>query len=186
GIVLATPAGQEAVRDGIMLWWQATTGLELEMTNYAALYSRDVNNYLAVKPNGDMKGKGAYAASGILENKHPSKDICLDAVKAYLRDGTPIEATVCACPDIRKFLVIRQVKGGGTWNGEYLGKAVRWYYSTNGAPILYSSNGNKVASSDGCRPLMELPDTMPDDVDLQHYIDAANDMLRDLGLTLPS
>jgi hypothetical protein len=185
GIVLATPAGMESVRDGIMAWWQATTSLELEMTSYAALYSRDVNNYLAVKPDGKMKGKGVYATSGVLENKHPSKDICLDAVKAYLGAGAPVAATVCACQDIRKFLVIRQVKGGGNWKDGYLGKAVRWYYSTDGAPILYVSNGNKVAGSDGCRPLMELPDLMPTDVDLQHYIDAANDMLRDLGLTIP-
>lgn len=182
GIVLATPAGLEATRDGLMLWWQSCTGLELEMSEYGALYSRDVNNYIAVKPDGKMKGKGAYALSGVLENKHPNKDVCLDAVRAYIGTGTPLSDTIRACQDIRRFIVVRNVKGGGQWRGEYLGKAVRWYYSTDGDPILYVSNGNKVATSDGCRPLMELPDTMPQDVNYAHYVDAAAEMLRDLGV----
>lgn len=182
GIVLATPAGLEATRDGLLLWWQSCTGLELDMNEYVALYSRDVNNYIAVKPDGDIKGKGAYALSGILKNKHPNKDVCLDAVCAYIGSGTPLADTIRACQDIRRFIVVRNVKGGGQWRGDYLGKAVRWYYSTDGDPILYVSNGNKVATSDGCRPLMELPDTMPPDVDYDHYVQVAAEMLADLGI----
>ena len=101
----------------------------------------------------------------------------------YLTDGVPVEDTVRQCQDIRQFVHIRQVKGGGTWQGEYLGKAVRWYYSTGDtAPILYATNGNKVARTDGCRPMMELVDTIPEDIDYAWYIAGARGMLADLGV----
>lgn len=40
--------------------WEELTGLKLEETNYSAMWIRDVNNYLAVKPDGELKLKGAY------------------------------------------------------------------------------------------------------------------------------
>ena len=65
---------------------------------------------------------------------------------------------------------------------EYLGKVVRWYYSTQ-APghIVYASNGNTVSLSYGARPCMTLPDEFPDDVDYAWYIGKAEAMLRDVG-----
>lgn len=66
--------------------------------------------------------------------------------------------------------------------GQFLGKAIRWYYSVNGKPI-HNSKGGKVASTDGSRPIMELPAEMPADVNYQHYIDEARSMLLDLGVS---
>ena len=49
---------------------------------------------------------------------------------AFLRDGVPIRETIDNCSDIRKFITIRQVNGGAIdQHGNYLGKAVRWYYA---------------------------------------------------------
>ena len=65
---------------------------------------------------------------------------------------------------------------------EYLGKVVRWYYSTQApGPIVYASNGNTVSLSYGSRPCMELPDAFPEDVDFQWYITKAENILRDVG-----
>jgi len=60
---------------------------------------------------------------------------------------------------------------------------VRWYYA-KGEPrhIEYKLNGNKVAKTDGARPLMELPDVLPADLDYQWYIDEAQSILGDIGL----
>lgn len=90
--------------------WQNATGFEMEETHYKAIYSRDVNNYLALKAEGGVKGKGAYASVSIAKN--PQNAICVDAVKAFLEYGTPIGQTIIACRDIRKFLTVRTVKGG--------------------------------------------------------------------------
>ncbi len=65
---------------------------------------------------------------------------------------------------------------------EYLGKVVRWYYSTQApGPIVYASNGNTVSLSYGSRPCMVLPETFPDDVDYAWYIAKAESMLKDVG-----
>lgn len=65
---------------------------------------------------------------------------------------------------------------------EYLGKVVRWYYSTQApGPIVYASNGNTVSLSYGARPCMTLPDELPDDIDYAWYVGKAEAMLKDIG-----
>ena len=65
---------------------------------------------------------------------------------------------------------------------EYLGKVVRWYYSTQApGPIVYASNGNTVSLSYGARPCMTLPDEFPDDIDYAWYMGKADAMLKDVG-----
>ena len=83
-----------------------------------------------------------------------------------------------------KFVSVRKVTGGAEWRGEPLGKAVRFYYSTEteqGDAITYSKNGNKVPKSDGARPLMNLPETMPPDVDVDRYVGIAMIAMKGLG-----
>src|SRR5690606_10190251 len=100
-------------------WWESVTGLTMECEDYISLHSRDVNNYIAVYPKGKVKRKGVYRPSGLVENKNPNMDICAEAVTNYLVDGTPIERTVRECRDIRQFVVVRKVKGGGYWRRQY-------------------------------------------------------------------
>ena len=158
--------------------WELQTGYELEETPYTAIYSANVNNYIAVKDKG-VKCKGWYAPSGL--SKNPTNVICVDAVIEHIVNNIPIEQTIKSCNDVTKFLTVRAVKGGGEWQGKYLGKVVRWYQSTNGAPITYKTNGNKVAKSDGAKPLMDLPNTLPTDIDYQVYINEAKNILEVIG-----
>jgi hypothetical protein len=65
-----------------------------------------------------------------------------------------------------------------------LGKAVRFYYSSevnNDECIRYAKNSNKVPKSNGARPLMDLHDIFPSDVNYQVYIDEANALLKEVG-----
>ena len=163
--------------------WEKRTGLTLEGTKYEALYAKDVNNYIAIKEDG-VKGKGVYAEAGIKKNK--VSPICIDAVKNYLTKGELISTTIKECRDLTRFLNIRKVGGGAQWRGQYLGKVVRWIYSTDG-DIMMSVKPNKagaiakVSMSDGSRPIMELGE-FPDDIDYNKYILMAYDMLEKLGL----
>lgn len=68
-------------------------------------------------------------------------------------------------------------------NGTYLGKQVRWYYSMEGNTIRYQTNGNKVPKSDGAKPMMNIPDAFPSDLDYAKYISLAVSHLKDLGVT---
>lgn len=188
GIILATPDDKLELRDRIISWWEERTGLETEATFYSAVFNRSVNDYVAYTTDGEVKRKGTtFAAPGLLENKHPDREICADAVIAWLSYGTPVDQTIKACTDIRKFVRVRQVQGGGVWTatGEYLGKVVRWYWGTGngGHYIAGAKSGNKVASSDGAMPLMTLPDQMPADIDYTYYIAETMDIIREIGMT---
>ena len=150
--------------------------------------------------------------------KAPSMTICADAVLGYLLHGIPVEETICGCTDIREFITIVAAAGGATWGPgapiyemvervdskgkktrtkaltgyegeEFLGKLVRFYWSTSGNPIIkvkgHEATGNRpiVPKTDGCRPIMMLPDDFaaPPDVDYQRYIDEAYSILGEVG-----
>lgn len=208
GIVIKCPRDRLDEMKSIIKRWEKETGFEMETAEYTSLYSRDVNNYIALKSGADPKRKGAYAKSGLEEKKNPTMDICAEAVATFLSNGTPVSKTIRECRDIRKFVTVRTVKGGAIWNvkeveferigkrgqllkpgvkfdaseAQYLGKAIRWYQSTcgNGA-IHYKDSLNRVPKSEGARPLMELPDQFPNDLDYSWYVRESRRILVDIG-----
>lgn len=248
GIVVSCDRDKEGLLNDIIAWWERDTNFKMEATDYIAIYSRDVNSYVAIKKDGKTKTKGAFAnpwadvknPAGRL-HKNPSCQICIEAVEAMLTKGVPIMTTLKSSKDVRKFVSVRTVKGGavklydpipipehstpeelirragfyeaegGTWRHpayeenlahfstedayksaqtmltvfarqEYLGKAVRWYYSNNcPGDMVYASSGNLVPKSAGARPLMELPNELPSDIDFAWYEAEAEGLLEDLG-----
>lgn len=196
GIVIKCPTARQAECDAIVKQWEADTAFETEDTQYLALFSRDVNNYIAVKKKFDKatkqwlyqpdgcKTKGAYAfpekPSDQL-HKNPTNAICVESVLALLTKGTPIMTTVRSCTDIRKFASVRTVKGGAVKDGTFLGKSIRWYYKAGeDGEIVYADSGNKVPRSEGATPMMDLPATFPQDVDYEWYEREAERMLHDI------
>ncbi|AXY83329.1 DNA polymerase B region [Acidovorax phage ACPWH] len=244
GIVIHCERAQEVSLQDVIEWWERTTGFVTEETRYRAIFSRDVNSYVALKEGGGVKGKGAFAPVSIAKN--PQNIICNEAVTALLDKGVPIEQTIRSCTDIRKFVTVRTVRGGGVqithsrydesltpgkkrdvlleagWFqtnegpltkarftymphepdydvetaycmhcGEdtirYLGKVVRFYIGHSSIGAIYykeknkSGRRNKVPRSDNAVPVMELPDEFPNDVNYEHYIREAHEILNDIG-----
>lgn len=192
GIVIKCPTARQAECDSIVKQWETDTGFETEDTQYLAVFSRDVNNYIAVKKKFDKqakqwlykvdgcKTKGAYAKTGL--QKNPTNQICVDAVLELLTEGTPIMTTVRSCVDVRKFVSVRTVKGGAVKDGQFLGKSIRWYYAAGEqGEIVYADSGNKVPRSEGAKPLMDLPALFPQDIDYEWYEREAERMLYDIG-----
>lgn len=185
GIVAKIPHGMEDLSDSIVEEWEFDTNYEMESADYVSLNSRDVNNYIAIK-DGSSKGKGAYADLDDHYYKlrsNPTNTVCVEAVKAYLTDGTKIEETVKSCEDIRKFTNLRTVNGGAVYEGELIGKAIRWYYSTESLDcIRYKTSGNKVPTTEGAVPMMTLSEELPSDLDYQWYINEARRILKQVGV----
>ena len=182
GIVVLCDKDQEQTVEEIVFDWELTTSYTLERTDYAAIASRDVNNYLAVKPDGSTKGKGVFAQASL--SKNPDTLIVYKSVADFISKGVGIEQTIKECKDVKQFVKVRQVKGGAIWRGAELGKATRFYYSSNipdDECLRYVLNGNKVPTSDGARPLMDLPDELPTDIDYQRYIESAEKLLKECG-----
>lgn len=112
GIVIKCPRSRVADSEAIVRAWEQRTGLDMEASEYAAIYSRDINNYIAVKTDGSVKRKGEYAPTSLIMKKSPDVEICSDAVAEYLSKGTPIMYTIFSCRDITKFVTIQRVTGG--------------------------------------------------------------------------
>lgn len=181
GVVIKCPIVLMDRLDDVIAGWEIITGFDTEETQYSALYSRDVNNYIAIKTDGKVKVKGVFATNSL--SKNPTNAICVEAVIAFLRDGTPVEDTIKSCVDVTKFVTVRSVKGGALDQlGGYLGKAIRWYYAKDlEGTITYKVNGYNVARTEGAMPLMEIPALLPTDIDYGWYITEANSILAGIG-----
>lgn len=181
GIVIRCHHVDTGAMASVIKRWEQRTGFVTEETRYRALYSRDVNNYIAVKADGGVKLKGAYALAGLAKN--PANLVAIDAAVQWLRTGVPIEDTIRTCQDVRRFVTVRTVAGGAIdQQGRYLGKAIRWYYARGvDGPLRYQKNGYTVPRTHGARPLMELPDQLPRDVDYRWYEREAISILTDVG-----
>ena len=183
GIVIFANKALEPALEQVVFDWQVDTSFELERSDYSALHSRDVNNYIAVKPNGSTKRKGAFGEEAL--SKNPQFQIVTDAIADHVAGKCDFKETIRNSQDVRKFVMVRSVTGGAVWRKQPIGKAVRFYYSTEvgtDEAIQYAKNGNKVPQSDGAKPLMDLPDTIPSDVDRERYIGMAMIAMKGLGL----
>jgi hypothetical protein len=200
--------------------WERETGFNLEAVEYQSIYNQSVNTYIAVKPDGSAKMKGAISnpwrnndKRGSLM-KNPQATIVSDAVVDFITKGIDIEETIRGCTDIRGFVTVVNVKGGGVWvpspqyatayaqdwertayqmavglgDARYLGKVVRYIWGKDGSPIYYKTpdprtgNFKKVPKSDGCLPMMDLPDEFPAHlIDYDRYLEEAREMLMDIG-----
>ncbi len=222
GITLCVKKKDEAKVRAITKKFDDETGLMMEYNTFKSCHIRDVNNFINITTDGEVKSKGVYGDIG--EEKNPQTPIVYDAVKEYLRTGKSIKKTIKACKDVAKFCSAKTVRGGAMFgvdiptlvpdrwdesfernkrvtksilkeqdslvadwvkdNGTYLGKVVRWYYSTKGSSIHYKTNGNKVGKTDGAYPMMDLKKKIPKDLDYDWYYNEAVEALADLGVEL--
>lgn len=112
------------------------TGFEYEETPYRVIAMKDVNNYLALtssteaavitsrgiergKSKGDvLKSKGLYASNRPEENplylmKNPTMEVCSRMATDYLKFDRLPEDSIDHYNDMRDFVAIRNVMGGG-------------------------------------------------------------------------
>jgi hypothetical protein len=184
GIVVKCLRSKEALFNAIVKGWEQHTGFGTEEVRYKGVYSRDVNNYFAVyeKPQKkkQFKLKGVYSETN--PKKNAVNEVCIDAATAFMANGTPITTTIRECHHLRKFTTMRRVKGGGVKDGQYLGKIIRWYYSTEAqGEIVSATSGNKVARSENGKPCMDLPDELPTDIDYAWYEAETYKILKEIG-----
>jgi hypothetical protein len=191
GIVCLVPKSLEAKYQECGQYWQTVTGFNLEETRYSSYYARDVNSYFAVKIDAkelkDIKVKGPYSEigsqSGTQLDTNPTTQICTDAVKQLLLDGTPVEKTIKNCQDFTRFITVRQAKAPGAHkNGEYAGKVLRWYYQKGEMGTINTvAANNKIPDSEGACLVLDLPNQIPFDLDYEWYERKATEILYEIA-----
>jgi hypothetical protein len=188
GAVFYCPRGKELDLHFLIKQWEEETGFSVEKTAYEALYSSSVNTYIALRADGGKpKCKGPIAdpwSEGDLRgqmSKNPQMTVCSRAVVRLLEHGVPVEETIRRCSDPRAFVTVIKSTNGAMWRGGPLGRVVRYYWSTDGDPILSGDGKRKLPKTDRSRPMMEMTDEIPPDLDYRRYIEEANKWLVDLG-----
>jgi len=93
--------------------WENKTGLTMEEEQVEEIYQKDVNNYIMLETNGDIKTKGGYVKNYSIKKgkeKHGdfvsnSMTIIDEAIVKNLLFKTPVEDTILNCKDAIRFQI---------------------------------------------------------------------------------
>jgi hypothetical protein len=161
--------------------WETKVNFKTEEVRYRSLHNQSVNSYIAIKEDGTLKCKGVFGSGDLSRN--PAIKICKEAIFSYLLDKRKVEDTIMNCTlDPSNFIMVRKCAKGGYWKGEYLGKVVRWYWSTKGEPIT-NPKGHRVSNTEDAYPIMNLKDTLID-INYEKYIKKTYELLETIGIKL--
>ena len=136
----------EEVCDRIIKEWEERTGMTMGTDIILELYQKDVNNYIALFDNGDIKTKGGYVKNySIKKGKEKlgnyisnSMTIIDEAIVKNLLYNIPVEDTIMKCNDAIRFQIT--TKKGPTY------KRVVW--EVDGKEIDTNNVNRVFASSD--------------------------------------
>jgi hypothetical protein len=161
--------------------WENKVNFKTEEVRYRSLHNQSVNSYIAIKEDGTLKCKGVFGSGDLSRN--PAIKICKEAIFSYLLDKRKVEDTIMNCTlDPSNFIMVRKCAKGGYWKGEYLGKVVRWYWSTKGEPIT-NPKGHRVSNTEDAYPIMNLKDTLID-INYEKYIKKTYELLETICIKL--
>jgi len=124
-------------------WWESITNLDLEEALYKSMHIRDVNSYIAVYENGNVKRIGAYAYVTAHDNpgtrelpwhKDWSARVIAMAAEAALIHGTPVREYIESHDDMFDFMLRTKVPRNSLleWGRTRVPNIIRYYISTDG------------------------------------------------------
>lgn len=132
-------------------WWENLTGLVLEDVDYAHMHVRDVNSYVAVDTEGNVKAKGAYwtpeeenwqesisTSQPPAWHKNLSNTVSTRAAVDYLVRGTDPGIYITSCKNPMEFTCAVKAKGQDKlyFNGEPVQSTTRYYVSRLGGQLI--------------------------------------------------
>lgn len=173
----------------ILTEWEQKTRLELEKTIYKKYIEKDVNNYSALKQNGEIKRKGMFAEPSA--GKGLNANIITNAVENYIYKNISVEDTINKCKDVKLFLYSHET--GKQFKTEFSRKEIqrinRYFISTaEQAHYLQKRDKNNKLTNIVANKKVVVANDLSDKeliklVDREHYIKEANKILDDLLAT---
>lgn len=173
-------------------WWMDVTQYELERTDYQKIIFSTVNDYLAIKTDGDVKKKGDFLTDFEL-HKNKSARVCAIALEQYFVHNVPIEQTIRNHNNIYDFCLRQKsskdfhYEGINKTTGEktIYNKLIRYYVSKKGEKLLKvknedcDTNAAEVSQVEAGDWVMivcnHLPKNHPmDNINYDYYIERAN------------
>jgi len=133
-------------------WWQNLTGYELERTDYSKIIFSTVNDYLAVKTDGEIKKKGDFLTDFEL-HKNKSGRVIPIALEQYFINDIPVSDTIRNHGNIYDFAMrqraTRDFHFEGLSNGKttIYNKLIRYYVSNTGEKLLKVKNADSASGA---------------------------------------
>ena len=179
-------------------WWMDVTQYELERTDYQKIIFSTVNDYLAIKTDGEIKKKGDFLTDFEL-HKNKSARIVPIALEKYYTEGTPISDTICNHTNIYDFCLRQKASKDfhyeGVSNGKrtVYNKLIRYYVSNKGEKLLKiknpecQSNAADVSQVEAGEWVMHVcnhltPDHPLDNINYAYYIERAEKIISKIQL----
>ena len=126
-------------------WWMELTKYELERTDYQKIIFSTVNDYIAIKTNGEIKKKGDFLTDFEL-HKNKSARIVPIALEHYYTNDVPVADTICNHTNIYDFCLRQKAskdfhyEGHSKENRTIYNKLIRYYVSGTGEKLLKVKN----------------------------------------------
>jgi hypothetical protein len=155
GVTIRIKKDHVELMTAINEWWCNLTGYELERTDYQKIIFSTVNDYLAIKTDGEVKKKGDFVTDFEL-HKNKSARIVPLALEQYFLNDIPVEHTIRNHTNIFDFCIRQKAskdfhyEGWNRARGEktVYNKLIRYYVSNTGEKLLKVKN----ADSDSTAP----------------------------------
>ena len=180
----------------INAWWMDVTGYELERTDYQKIVFSTVNDYLAIKTDGEVKKKGDFLTDFELHKNKSGRIIPL-ALEQYFLRGVPVDDTIRSHNNIFDFCIRQKAskdfhyEGVDRKNGQtrMYNKLIRYYISKTGEKLLKVKNKDSQSNAPDviqveagewlCTVCNTLEDNHPmDNINMAYYIEKAEKIVR--------
>jgi DNA polymerase elongation subunit (family B) len=176
----------------INTWWSELTQYELERTDYSKIIFSTVNDYLAIKTDGEIKKKGDFLTDFEL-HKNKSARIVPIALERYFVNGDSVEHTISYHTNIYDFCIRQKAsrdfhyEGIDRSTGETIvfNKLIRYFISEEGVKLLKLKNEScqtraaKISQVEAGEWLATVCNFLPkktrvEGMDYKYYIEKAN------------
>jgi len=173
-------------------WWCDVTQYELERTDYSKIIFSTVNDYLAIKTDGEIKKKGDFLTDFEL-HKNKSGRIINIALEQYYVQGIPVDITIRNHTNLYDFCLRQKASRDFHYEGinrqtgekEIYDKLIRYYISNSGVKLLKmkneecQTNAAKISQVEAGEWLATVCNYLPKDsvvqnVNYEYYIEKAN------------
>jgi len=194
GVTIHIHKSKLAEMDKINDWWCKVTGYELERADYKKIIFSTVNDYLAIKTDGEIKKKGDFLTDFELHKNKSARVVPL-ALERYFVDGVPISESIISHRNPYDFCIRQKSTSDFHYEGYRKGiepsiynKLIRYYITKadDGEKLLKIKNqdsdstapsSSQVEAGDWlCKVVNYLPantDVKSMNINYDYYIDKA-------------
>lgn len=178
--------------------WEERTRLHMSYDEFSSLWSKDVNNYVAIRSDGSYHSKGAYVKE--LSPLDYDLPIVNEAVKDYIIKNIPVKSTILRCNELIKFQKVVKLSSKYKWVEHEKGDSKEKF--DNKCYRVFASkdqSDGRILKCDGVRNPAKFGNTpdrcfiVNDDIigkttdglpqlDKQYYVDLAKKRLEDFGV----